>query len=89
MIECPNCSKKLNENFTYCYICGCEIRSENMGDFKTNLLNVFHIDDEFLYLFSVKGKQVILKADSIEELQHLVWLNRFPWKEISQNVQHD
>jgi hypothetical protein len=80
MKTCPNCLKKLNNNFSYCNECGSELEGQNVGDFRTGLLNVFKIDGEFAYLFAVRGRQVVLKADSLEELEELVRLNRFPWE---------
>lgn len=85
MNTCPNCFKKLNENFEYCYECGCSVDGEMVGDFKTNLLNVFHIESEYVYIFAVNGRQIVLKADSIEELKEVVRLNKFPWMELEDN----
>ena len=85
MNTCLNCLKKLNENFTYCYECGSEVGGEMIGDFSTNLLNVFHINNEYVYIFSINGRQIVLKADTIEELRESVKLNRFPWVELENN----
>jgi len=79
--SCPNCAKKLNDNYTFCWECGCNLNSGDLGDFKTGLLNVFKNNQEFIYIYSVHGKQVILKASSIEELRMLVEANKFPWME--------
>ena len=83
---CPNCLKKVNENFTYCNGCGSTMDGEREGDFKTDFLNVFKMDGGFAYLFAVRGLQVVLKADSIGELEKLVRLNRFPWRELEKNL---
>ena len=83
---CPNCLKKLNENFVYCNECECKVDEETKGDFKTNFLNVFKINHEFIYLFAVHGHQVVLKADSVDELEELVILNKFPWREFENNL---
>ncbi|MBR4448532.1 hypothetical protein [Methanobrevibacter sp.] len=82
MNTCPNCLKKLNENFAYCYECGSEIDGEIIGDFKTNLLNVFQVNNGYIYIFSVHGRQIVLKADSLEELEELVRIHKFPWMEL-------
>ncbi len=82
MRVCPNCEKNLNVNFTYCYCCGSNLDEEVFGDFQTSFLNVFKHDGEFIYIFSVNGKQVILKSSTIGELKMLVELNKFPWVEI-------
>ena len=58
------------------------MNSGDLGDFKTGLLNVFKNNHEFIYIYSVHGKQVTLKASSIEELRMLVKVNKFPWMEI-------
>lgn len=81
MKACPNCSKKVNESFSYCNECGSRLDSEIVGDFRTDYLNVFRIEDEFVYLFSVRGRQTVLKANSIDELREFVKIRRFPWRE--------
>jgi hypothetical protein len=81
MKACPNCSKRVNGNFTYCNACGSRLDGEKTGDFTTDYLNVFHVDDEYVYLFSVRGRQVVLKANSIMELKEFVAIKRFPWRE--------
>ena len=83
---CPNCLKELNDNFTYCRQCGCRIESGKKGDFKTEFLNVFFIEDEFVYLFTVNGRQIVLKADSIDKLKEVVKSNKFPWKELENSM---
>jgi hypothetical protein len=57
------------------------LESGVIGDFKTDYLNVFKINDEFVYLFSVKGRQIVLKANSIDDLREFVKIKRFPWRE--------
>lgn len=79
---CPNCEKKLSEKFTYCYECGCNVGEGVLGDFKTPHMNVFKDNEEFIYIFSVNGKQVVLRAGSIDELKMLVRLNKFPWEDL-------
>ncbi len=80
MAVCPNCSKKLKDNFVYCRICGTKLSGENLGDFTTDMLNVFDLEDEFIYLFCDNGNQVILKADSIDELASIVHEKNYPWE---------
>lgn len=91
MVVCPNCLKKLNDNNIYCRICGTKLSGENPGDFTTEMLNVFDYGEELIYLFSDRGRQVILKAGSIEELELLVRANGYPWqfKDKSKNVKND
>lgn len=86
MNTCPNCQKRLNENFTYCNECGSRVDGEIMGNLRTNFMNVFQINNVYMYIYSVHGRQVVLKADTIEELKELVRLNRFPWAEIEENL---
>lgn len=86
MKTCPNCSKRLNESFKYCNKCGSNLENEVIGDFKTDYLNVFKINDEFVYLFSVKGRQIVLKANSIYDLREFVKIKRFPWREPERNL---
>lgn len=80
MAVCPNCAKKLRDNFTYCRICGTELSGENPGDFATEMLNVFDHGDGFIYLFSDKGNQVVLKAGSMDELAVMVHDKKYPWE---------
>lgn len=44
------------------------------------MLNVFRDGDEYIYLFGVRGNQVVLRADSLEELAKIVEENHFPWE---------
>lgn len=83
---CPNCFKKLNEKFTYCNKCGVDLDDGGSGkDLKTDYLNVFRKDEGFIYVFAVHGRQVILNADSIDELQKAVQLNKFPWRKLKED----
>lgn len=88
MQVCPNCAKKLKDNFVYCRICGTKLSGENPGDFTTDMLNVFDHGDEFVYLFSDKGSQVVLKAGSMDELASIVSEKNYPWefRDKSKNV---
>ena len=80
VIECPNCGKSVRNGFAHCRFCGSEMNGEHLGDFTTDMLNVFKIGDEYLYLFSQKGNQVILQAGSIDELASLVEERKYPWE---------
>lgn len=80
MAVCPNCAKKLRDNFVYCRVCGSELSGENPGDFTTEMLNVFNHEDGFLYLFSENGNQVVLNAGSMEELAVIVHEKNYPWE---------
>lgn len=80
MQECPNCAKKLRDSFSYCRICGTKLNGGNPGDFTTEMLNVFDYGDEFVYLFSDKGNQVVLRAGSIDELALMAHEKNYPWQ---------
>lgn len=80
MQVCPNCAKRLRDNFEYCRVCGTRLDGGNPGDFATEMLNVFHQEDEFVYLFADKGNQVVLKAGSIDELALMAHEKRYPWE---------
>ena len=80
MIECVNCGNELRDNFTYCRICGTELDGGEPGDYSTDMLNVFRHGDGYLYLFSENGNQVILKADTLEELAVMVVDKKYPWQ---------
>lgn len=80
MIECPNCKKGIRDSFKYCRFCGSKLDGEIMGDFTTDMLNVFMNDGEYLYLFSENGNQVILKAGSLDELAEMVGERQYPWQ---------
>lgn len=79
MVSCPNCGEKVRNNFVYCRICGCLLEGGDSEDHITDLLNVFKHSDEYLYLFCERGNQVVLKAESLEELEGLVSEKQYPW----------
>lgn len=82
MIECPNCKKQVVRH-EFCYRCGYNIRSdENRGDNATPYLNVFMMGEEYAYIFSVNGKQVVIKSEDINDLKEKVRDKKFPWQEI-------
>ncbi|MBQ2654200.1 MAG: hypothetical protein IJF83_11635 [Methanobrevibacter sp.] len=80
MIECPNCDKSVRDSFTYCRFCGSKMNGEKMGDFTTDMLNVFRVGEDYLYLFAEKGSQVVLKAGSMDELASIVLKKKYPWE---------
>ncbi len=80
MVSCPNCAKKLRNNFKYCRFCGCLLSEDNHENHMTDLLNVFKHGEEYIYLFSEKGNQVVLRADSLEELAEMVRKKQYPWE---------
>lgn len=80
MIECVNCGKELRDNFTYCRICGTELDGGEPGDYSTDMLNVFRRGDEYIYLFSENGNQIILKANTLEELAVMAADKKYPWQ---------
>ena len=82
MRNCPNCGKTLNDDYAFCWKCGCNLNNGDNGDFTTGLLNVFKDDEEYIYIYSVHGKQVILRASTIDELRMLVEVNKFPWMDL-------
>ncbi|WP_458403126.1 zinc ribbon domain-containing protein [Methanobrevibacter sp.] len=77
---CPNCGKKSRDGFEYCRHCGSRLSGNLSGDFKTDMLNVFKHPAGYVYLFSVNGNQVVLKADSLDELAEMVFERKFPWE---------
>ncbi len=90
VIECPNCGKGVRNGFAHCRFCGSEMNGEHLGDFTTDMLNVFKIEDEYLYLFSENGNQVILRAGSMDGLAGLVEERKYPWefRDWKANVSH-
>lgn len=82
MRNCPNCGKALNDDYAFCWKCGCNLNGSDIGDFTTGLLNVFKDEEEYIYIYSVHGKQMILRASTIDELRMLVRVNKFPWMEL-------
>lgn len=90
MVMCPNCGKKSRDDFAYCRVCGSKLNGETMGDFSTDMLNVFRDGEEYLYLFCEKGNQVVLKAGSMDELAGVVFERQYPWefRDWKGNVKH-
>lgn len=80
LCECVNCGKQMRDNFEYCRICGTKLESEVPDDYSTDMLNVFRYGDGYMYLFSENGNQVVLKADSLDELACMVRERKFPWE---------
>ena len=80
MIECANCGKELRDNFIYCRICGTKLGGGEPGDYSTDMLNVFKHGDDYIYLFSENGNQVILKAGTLDELAVMVGEKKYPWE---------
>ena len=76
---CPNCSKELNGKVEYCNECGSKVDGSLVGDFKTDIHFVFKHPDEFVFVNSKNGRQVILKADTLEDLEMQVTQNGFFW----------
>lgn len=70
----------MRDNFEYCRICGTELEGGVPGDYSTDMLNVFTHGDGYMYLFSEKGHQVVLKADSLDELACKVKEAKYPWE---------
>jgi hypothetical protein len=79
MVSCPNCKEKSRNTFEYCRFCGSRLSGENPGNHKTDMLNVFRDGDEYIYLFTVRGNQEILRAGSLEELADMVHDKQYPW----------
>jgi hypothetical protein len=80
MVICPNCGKVSRDSFTYCRVCGSKFNGEKTGDYSTDMLNVFTDGDEYMYLFSERGNQVVLKAGSMDELAQIVCKKQYPWE---------
>ena len=90
MVICPSCGKRLRDEFTYCRICGSKLTGEEQGDYSTDMLNVFKNDGEYMYLFSEKGNQIVIKAGSMDELAGIVCEKHYPWefRDWKNNVGH-
>ena len=67
------------------------MNGEKLGDFATDMLNVFRAGDDYLYLYAEKGSQVVLKAGSMDELASLVEDRQYPWefRDWKGSVNHD
>ena len=75
---CPNCNSEVRAH-EFCRKCGYNFhRDENYGDNSTEYMNVFRIGGEFAYIFSVNGKQVVIRNENLEELLVLVKDKQFP-----------
>ena len=81
MKTCPNCGKLILHNF--CRHCGSDIENGILGDFKTDFLNVFKHSDEYVYIFSVRGNQVIIKSDDLDGLKLMVKEKHYPWMDLT------
>ena len=90
MVICPNCGKRLRDNFSYCRICGSKVDGGVPGDYSTDMLNVFKHGEDYIYLFSEKGNQVVIKAGSMDELAAIVCDRQYPWefRDWKNNVRH-
>lgn len=80
MVSCPNCGKKLRDTFEYCRICGSRLDGKIVGDFRTDMLNVFRHPDSYIYLFACSGNQDVIMADSLEELERIAVEKKYPWE---------
>ncbi|WP_407454803.1 hypothetical protein [Methanobrevibacter sp.] len=76
---CPNCSKELSGKVEYCNECGSKVDGSLVGDFKTDIHFVFKHPDEFVFVNSKNGRQIVLKANSLEDLERKVNQNGFFW----------
>ena len=76
---CPNCSKELSGKVEYCNECGSKVDGSLVGDFKTDIHFVFKHPDEFIFVNSKNGRQIVLKANSLEDLERKVNQNGFFW----------
>lgn len=79
MNACPNCGKNLNEKFVYCRNCGSKMDGEIVGDFKTDIPNLFKNNDGYYYLFTANGIQQVIVGDDVDEVKRKVLLRKFPW----------
>ena len=79
MKVCPNCGKKVNEKFVYCRNCGSRMDGEIVGDFTTDIPNLFKNDDGYYYLFTANGIQQVIVGDDVDEVKRKVLLRKFPW----------
>ena len=79
MKTCPNCSKKLYGEIEYCNECGSRIDGSVVGDFRTDLRFVFAHPGRYIFVNSRNGRQIVLEAQSIQELEVLVKRRGFIW----------
>ena len=78
---CPNCKKKMNNRSKYCRICGSKLNGDTVGDFKTEIINLFKDHNGYFYIFTVSGNQLILRDENIEILKMKVLSKNYPWIE--------
>lgn len=76
---CPKCSKDLNDHFEYCNECGCKVDGSIMGDFKTEYCFVFKHPESYIFLNAKNGRQVVLRAQTLGDLEMEVRKNGFFW----------
>ena len=51
----------MNNKAEYCRICGSKLNGDRVGDFSTEIINLFKDYEEYFYIFAVNGNQVILR----------------------------
>ena len=79
MKVCPNCGKELTDGCVYCRICGSRLDGSSVGDFSTEVKNLFMDDEGYYYLYTHNGHQQVIKSDSVDEIKSKVLKCRFPW----------
>ncbi len=86
---CPFCNKKMNDRSEYCRICGSKLNGEDLGDYSTEIINMFKDNEGYYYLFSVNGSQVILRDNLKEKLKIKVLNRNYPWNENKDYIKND
>lgn len=76
---CPNCGVKLNRNAIYCRICGSSADGKKVGDFKTEISNLFHDGEWYYYVYTVGGIQQVVRGTTADEVRVQTRKRNFPW----------
>lgn len=79
MKVCPNCSRKVNGSGEYCNRCGSRLDGSAVGDFSTHIPFVFRHPQEYVFVNSLRGRQVIITSESLEGLEEKVRSRGFIW----------
>lgn len=79
MKTCPNCGVNVNRNAVYCRICGSSADGRKVGDFATQITNLFCDENGYYYVYMVGGIQQVIKGDTVDEVKSQARRRNFPW----------